>query len=46
LKQDEEITSFLGSATIDALFDTAYHLKHVDTIFHRVLGEQPDHRRN
>src|SRR5438105_12331254 len=36
LKQDEEITSFIGSATIDALFDTAYHLKHVDTIFRRV----------
>ena len=39
LKQDGEITSFLGSATIDALFDTAYHLKHVDTIFRRVFGE-------
>jgi adenylosuccinate lyase len=39
LKGDGEITSFLGSATIDALFDTAYHLKHVDTIFHRVFGE-------
>jgi adenylosuccinate lyase len=40
LKQDAEITSFLGSATIDALFDTAYHLKHVDTIFRRVFGEE------
>jgi adenylosuccinate lyase len=39
LKQDGEITSFLGSATIDVLFDTAYHLKHVDTIFRRVFGE-------
>src|ERR1700732_1849996 len=39
LKEDGEITSFLGSATIDALFDTAYHQKHVDTIFHRVFGE-------
>jgi adenylosuccinate lyase len=39
LKQDGEITSFLGSAAIDALFDTAYHLKHVDTIFRRVFGE-------
>jgi len=39
LKGDGEITSFLGSATIDALFDTAYHLKHVDTIFRRVFGE-------
>jgi adenylosuccinate lyase len=40
LKGDGEITSFLGSAAIDALFDTAYHLKHVDTIFRRVFGEQ------
>jgi adenylosuccinate lyase len=39
LKEDGEITSFLGSSTIDALFDTAYHLKHVDTIFRRVFGE-------
>ena len=39
LKHDGEITSFLGSATIDALFDTAYHLKYVDTIFRRVFGE-------
>jgi len=39
LRQDGQITSFLGSATIDALFDTAYHLKHVDTIFRRVFGE-------
>jgi adenylosuccinate lyase len=39
LEGDGEITSFLGSATIDALFDTAYHLKHVDTIFRRVFGE-------
>jgi adenylosuccinate lyase len=41
LKQDGEITSFLGSATIDALFDAAYHLKHVDTILRRVFGEEP-----
>jgi hypothetical protein len=27
----------LGS--IDGLFDIAYHLKHVDTIFRRVFGE-------
>ena len=27
------------AATIDGLFDTAYHLKHVDTIFRRVFGE-------
>jgi hypothetical protein len=24
---------------IDGLFDTGYHLKHVDTIFRRVFGE-------
>src|SRR5262249_12317850 len=46
LKQDGEITSLLGVATIDALFDTAYHLKHIDTIFCRVFGEQPHHRKN
>ena len=26
--------------TIDGLFDTAYHLKHVDTIFRRVFGDE------
>src|SRR6516165_7115439 len=39
LKQDPEITRFLEPQTIDSLFDTAYHLKHVDTIFRRVFGE-------
>jgi adenylosuccinate lyase len=39
LKQDPEITNLLDSDTIDGLFDTAYHLKHVDTIFRRVFGE-------
>ena len=28
-----------GAEAIDASFDTAYHLKHVDTIFRRVFGE-------
>jgi adenylosuccinate lyase len=39
LKADPEITRFLAPEAIDASFDTAYHLKHVDTIFHRVFGE-------
>jgi adenylosuccinate lyase len=39
LKRDPEITRLLNPDTIDGLFDTAYHLKHVDTIFRRVFGE-------
>jgi adenylosuccinate lyase len=39
LKADPEITRFLAPEAIDASFDTAYHLKHVDTIFARVFGE-------
>jgi adenylosuccinate lyase len=37
LKSDPEVT--LGDEQIDAMFDDAYHLKHVDTIFKRVFGE-------
>jgi adenylosuccinate lyase len=40
LKRDPEITSRLDARRIDALFDPAYHLKHVDTIFRRVFGEE------
>ena len=39
LKADPEITRYLPARTIDALFDTDYHLKHVDTIFRRVFGD-------
>ena len=39
LKQDPEIMRLLQPETIDGQFDTAYHLKHVDTIFRRVFGE-------
>jgi adenylosuccinate lyase len=39
LKADPAITRFVPAQTIDGLFDTAYHLKHVDTIFRRVFGE-------
>jgi adenylosuccinate lyase len=38
LKSDPEIARFLDPPLIDNLFDTAYHLKHVDTIFARVFG--------
>jgi adenylosuccinate lyase len=40
LKADPEITRYLDPQTIDGLFDPAYHLKHVDTIFTRVFGQQ------
>jgi adenylosuccinate lyase len=39
LKRDPEIARYLSPETIDGLFDTAYHVKHVDTIFRRVFGE-------
>jgi adenylosuccinate lyase len=35
LKDDPEVT--LSAEQIDAMFDDAYHLKHVDTIFSRVF---------
>jgi adenylosuccinate lyase len=38
LKADEEVTAHLAPERLDALFDLAYHLKHVDTIFERVFG--------
>ncbi|WEJ34887.1 adenylosuccinate lyase [Devosia sp. SD17-2] len=37
LKADPEVT--LSDEQIDAMFDDAYHLKHVDTIFARVFGK-------
>jgi adenylosuccinate lyase len=36
LKADPQVT--LPDEQIDAMFDDAYHLKHVDTIFKRVFG--------
>ncbi len=38
LKADAEVSQKLNPAEIDAMFDDAYHLKHVDTIFSRVFG--------
>jgi adenylosuccinate lyase len=37
LKDDPEVS--LSDEQIDAMFDDAYHLKHVDTIFKRVFGK-------
>lgn len=39
LKGDSEVSAHLSAAELDAMFDNAYHLKHVDTIFARVFGE-------
>jgi adenylosuccinate lyase len=39
LQADKEVAKVLGAPELEALFDLAYHLKHVDTIFERVFGE-------
>ena len=39
LKQDAEVSHALSASELEELFDLAYHLKHVDTIFQRVFGE-------
>jgi adenylosuccinate lyase len=39
LKADGEVTALLSPAEIEAQFDLGHHLKHVDTIFARVFGE-------
>jgi adenylosuccinate lyase len=39
LKADEDVSRLLSSNEIDGLFDMRYHTKHVDEIFHRVLGK-------
>jgi adenylosuccinate lyase len=38
LKKDREVAAALGDKELDALFDLAYHTRHVDTIFKRVFG--------
>jgi adenylosuccinate lyase len=38
LKADKEVMRHLSAAQLEALFDDAYHTKHVDTIFKRVFG--------
>jgi len=39
LKGDSEIGRYLDRNEIDTLFDIAWHLKHVNTIFNRVFGD-------
>src|SRR6202167_1732604 len=39
LKADKDVSSALGDAEIEALFDLGYHFKYVDTIFAHVFGE-------
>jgi adenylosuccinate lyase len=38
LKADADVTKALPLKELEGLFDLAYHLKHVDTIFRRVFG--------
>jgi adenylosuccinate lyase len=38
LQGDDAVARHLSSPELDALFDDAHHLKHVDTIFTRVFG--------
>ena len=40
LRADKEVSRFLPDSELEACFDLAYHLKHVDTIFARVFGAQ------
>jgi adenylosuccinate lyase len=38
LKSDADVMTYLKASALDAMFDEAYHFKHVDTIFARVFG--------
>ena len=38
LKADPQVSAALPSAQLEAVFDDAYHFKHVDTVFARVFG--------
>jgi adenylosuccinate lyase len=38
LEADPEVVRFLSAAALREMFDDAYHLKHVDTIFRRVFN--------
>jgi adenylosuccinate lyase len=40
LKHDADVKKALSDADLDACFDVGYHLKHVDTIFERVFGQE------
>jgi adenylosuccinate lyase len=38
LESDAEVSKTLSAAELEALFDLAYHTKHVDDVFARVFG--------
>ena len=38
LKADKDVTSKVPAKSLEAMFDLAYHTKHVETIFKRVFG--------
>ena len=38
LKADKDVTSKVPAKSLEAMFDLAYHTKHVDAIFKRVFG--------
>ena len=40
LNTDPEVSGALDGAALEALFDPAYHTRHVDEIFQRVFGDQ------
>jgi adenylosuccinate lyase len=39
LTSDKDVRRYLDEASLAAMFDLGYHLKHVDTIFGRVFGD-------
>ena len=39
LKADADVTRAVPASELEAMFDIAYHTKHVDTIFDRVFGK-------
>jgi adenylosuccinate lyase len=41
LAADGDVTARLGAEELDRLFDLDHQLRHVDTIYERVLGERP-----
>ena len=42
LKADKDVAKVLSAQELEALFDLGYHFKHVDTIFKRVIGTDPE----
>ncbi len=42
LAEDPEVSAHLDKAELKALFDLDYHMKHVETIFARVFGDEGD----